>query len=156
MLLRPVVVARAGSGRGVRVRRDDHAAGPPDVVRPVVVGEAPGPDQRAEALGERPAHRHRPRAAQGDEPRLEELDLGDLWLLLGWIALFSFVLSPVTYKTLDGGRAWLDTPLLGLNFPTVYPAPLRLEAARGRVDWYFSPEEVSGQGRRVLGERQQR
>lgn len=24
---------------------------------------------------------------------------------LGWIALFSFVLSPVTYKTLDGGRA---------------------------------------------------
>jgi len=24
---------------------------------------------------------------------------------LGWIMLFSFVLSPVTYKTLDGGRA---------------------------------------------------
>jgi len=24
---------------------------------------------------------------------------------LGWIALFSFVLAPVTYKTLDGGRA---------------------------------------------------
>ncbi len=24
---------------------------------------------------------------------------------LGWIALFSFVLSPVSYKTLDGGRA---------------------------------------------------
>ena len=47
---------------------------PVDLGRAVVVGEAPGADQRPGPLGERPPDPHRPRAAQGHLARGEDLD----------------------------------------------------------------------------------
>ena len=61
---------------GVRVGRDVHAAGAGDVVRAVVVGEAPGADQRALALREGAPHGHRARAAEGDVAGFEDLHAG--------------------------------------------------------------------------------
>ena len=58
---------------GVRVRRDVHATGAGDVVRAVVVGEAPGADERALALGEGAPHGHRAGAAERDVARFEDL-----------------------------------------------------------------------------------
>src|SRR5690606_96345 len=60
---------------GVRMRRHDHPARRGHVIRPVMVGEAPGADERPTALGERAPHGHRARTAEGYHPRLEQLDL---------------------------------------------------------------------------------
>jgi len=48
---------------GVRMRRHVHAVR--DLVRPVVVGEAPRADQRPGALRQRPVHGHGPRPPNG-------------------------------------------------------------------------------------------
>ena len=49
---------------GVRMRRHVHAGAAADVVRPVVVGEAPRPDQRPLPLRQGAPHPDRPRTAQ--------------------------------------------------------------------------------------------
>jgi hypothetical protein len=58
---------------GVRVRGDVHRAGAGDLVRAVVVGEAPRADQRPRPLGEGAPDPHGPRAAQRDLARGEDL-----------------------------------------------------------------------------------
>ena len=63
-----------GLQAGVRVRGHVHPAGVGDVVGAVVVGEAPGADQRAGALGQRAAHRHRARTAERHIAAGEHLD----------------------------------------------------------------------------------
>ena len=59
---------------GVRVRRHEHAARERDVVRSVVVDEAPRPDERTRPLRQRPADGHGAGAAQGHLPRGDRLD----------------------------------------------------------------------------------
>ncbi|CAH0327731.1 hypothetical protein SRABI128_06406 [Microbacterium sp. Bi128] len=61
---------------GVRVARDFHAAGIADLVRAVVVQEAPRPDEAALALRKGAPHIHRAGAAQRDLPRNQEFDAG--------------------------------------------------------------------------------
>ena len=56
---------------GVRMRGHVHPGAARDVVRPVVVGEAPRPDQRAFPLREGAPHPDRPRAAQGNLTRTQ-------------------------------------------------------------------------------------
>ncbi|GGQ47459.1 hypothetical protein GCM10010267_06890 [Streptomyces griseorubens] len=51
-----------------------HAALFGDPVRAVVIGEAPGADQRARPLGQRPPHVHRTRTAEGDLSRRQDID----------------------------------------------------------------------------------
>ena len=60
---------RHGREPAVRVRRDVHPAGPRDVVGPVVVDEAPGPDERALPRRQRAPHGHRPRPTERHLPR---------------------------------------------------------------------------------------
>src|SRR3712207_1236629 len=59
---------------GVRVRRNVHPAGAGDVVRSVVVGEAPRTDQGTGPLWEGAADRHRPRTAERHRPAGDHLD----------------------------------------------------------------------------------
>ena len=60
----------------VRVRGDSHPARLRDLVGTVVVDEAPGPDQRAVPLRERPAYPHRARPAERHVARDHDLDGG--------------------------------------------------------------------------------
>ena len=59
---------------GVRVRRHVHPAGDGDVVRPVVVGEAPRADERSAALGKGAADGHRAQPAERDVARGDDLE----------------------------------------------------------------------------------
>jgi hypothetical protein len=61
---------------GVRMRGDVHTARRGDVIRTVVVREAPGSDQRPGPLRQRPPYAHRTRAAQGHLPRRQHIDQG--------------------------------------------------------------------------------
>ena len=61
-----------GLQAGVRVRRHVHAGAIADVVRPVVVGEAPRPDQGSLALRQGAAHADGARAAQRDFSRMQD------------------------------------------------------------------------------------
>ena len=61
---------------GVRVRRDRHPAGVRDGIGPVVVGEAPGADQRPLPRGQGAPDLHGPQATEGHHPRGDHLDPG--------------------------------------------------------------------------------
>ena len=56
---------------GVRMRRHVHPDAAAHVVRPVVVGETPRPDQRPLPLRQGASHADGPRAAQRDFPRMQ-------------------------------------------------------------------------------------
>ena len=92
---------------GVRVRRHAHAPGRRDVVRPVVVDEAPGPDQGAAALRQRPAYPHRSRPAERDVAGLHHLDAHRGGSAAGHLA---GVLLHVAHRGLIGGSSF-PTPL---------------------------------------------
>ena len=64
-----------GLQTGVRVRRDRHAAGIGDPLRPVMIGEAPGADQRPGLLRQRPPDRHRPEPAERNVAGFEDLEI---------------------------------------------------------------------------------
>jgi hypothetical protein len=59
---------------GVRVRRDEHAAGGGHLIGAVVVGETPRAEQGSSPLRERAPHSHRAHAAEGHLPGVEHLD----------------------------------------------------------------------------------
>src|SRR5207344_1587380 len=59
---------------GVRVGRHVHPTCGADVVRAVVIGEAPGADEGALSLGQGPADGHGPRASERYVAGLEDLD----------------------------------------------------------------------------------
>ncbi len=64
---------RDGREAAVRVRRDVHPAADRDVVGPVVVGEAPRPDERALLGRQGPPHRHRARPPERHLARSQRL-----------------------------------------------------------------------------------
>ena len=59
---------RGGLQPGVRVAGHRHPAGQGHVVGPVVVHEAPRPDERPRPLRQAAPHRHRPRTAERHVP----------------------------------------------------------------------------------------
>ena len=56
--------------------RDVHPGVGTDILRAVVIGETPGPDQRAVTLRQGATDQHRPGAAQRHLARLQNLDAG--------------------------------------------------------------------------------
>src|SRR5690606_1923124 len=106
---------------GVRVRWHDHAAGARGDVRPVVVEEAPGADERPLTRGQRAPDRHRPRTAERDVAGLDELDGA----------------APVPGTLVPGGAVQLGRVAFG-----VAHRPMLATAAfhpRSRVTWHVSP-----------------
>ncbi|MFK4541585.1 hypothetical protein RKD29_001181 [Streptomyces tendae] len=61
---------------GVRMRGQVHATRRGDIVRTVVIGEAPGADERALPLGQRPPHAHGAWTAEGDLSSRQDIDPG--------------------------------------------------------------------------------
>lgn len=68
---------------GVRVRGDVHAAGEGDVIRAVMVDEAPGADEAALALGEGAVDGHGTWAAEGNLAGGDDLDPGAIGAVRG-------------------------------------------------------------------------